>query len=108
MGLQISREKETLKMELSFLSNPELRKPVNTKNLPPPKKPLVLTRENIKSKVFGLGYPSAPTISVEEYAEMEMRKLNPNPEFAIWDKERKGKFALNNKNKEEDEEKEEE
>ncbi|EDV20317.1 uncharacterized protein TRIADDRAFT_32305 [Trichoplax adhaerens] len=44
------------------------------KKRPIPNKPIVITREMIKNKVFGAGYPSLPTMSPEEYLEKEIRE----------------------------------
>ncbi|XP_065919592.1 immunoglobulin-binding protein 1-like [Dysidea avara] len=40
-----------------------------------PFKPILITREMIKSKVFGAGYPSLPTVSLEEFHEQEAARI---------------------------------
>jgi len=37
-------------------------------------KPILITREMIKDKVFGAGYPGVPTMSQEEFLEKEIRE----------------------------------
>ncbi|CAF1352451.1 unnamed protein product [Adineta steineri] len=51
--------------------------------LPPsrPLKPLVITRDMLQSKAIGLGYPSAPTMTIDEFYEsLARRGLAPTPE----------------------------
>jgi len=40
----------------------------------PPMKPIVLTKEMLRNGVFGHGYPSQPTMSVEEYGDQVVAK----------------------------------
>lgn len=42
---------------------------------PPPKplKPIIITRDEIQKKVFGAGYPSLPTLTVQEFYEKRIR-----------------------------------
>ncbi|CAF1103944.1 unnamed protein product [Adineta ricciae] len=54
---------------------------------PPPSsrpfKPLVITRDMLQSKVFGTGYPSASTMTIDEFYEsLARRGLAPTPEQA--------------------------
>ncbi|KAK3732298.1 hypothetical protein QZH41_010750, partial [Actinostola sp. cb2023] len=39
-----------------------------------PMKPILITKQSIKAKVFGAGYPSLPTMSQEEFLEKEIRE----------------------------------
>lgn len=44
-------------------------------------KPFILTRNELQKKVFGLGYPSLPTMTVEEwYEEQAAQGLLPSPD----------------------------
>ncbi|UJR26212.1 hypothetical protein I4U23_007555 [Adineta vaga] len=46
-----------------------------------PLKPLVITRDMLQSKVFGTGYPSASTMTIDEFYEsLARRGLAPTPE----------------------------
>ncbi|XP_033105718.1 immunoglobulin-binding protein 1-like [Anneissia japonica] len=39
-----------------------------------PMKPFIITRDAVQAKVFGAGYPSLPTVSLEEFFEKEIRE----------------------------------
>merc|ERR1711953_1167192 len=67
LQFQITQEEENLNMELGFLENGPPPRP-NPAKLPPPRKPMILTKDKLQAKVFGAGYPSLPTMSVEEFA----------------------------------------
>lgn len=41
--------------------------------LPKPLKPIIITRDEIQKKVFGAGYPSLPTMTVQEFYEKRIR-----------------------------------
>lgn len=52
---------------------------------PPPKskplKPIIITKDVVQKAVFGLGYPSVPTFTVEEFYEQRVRDgIFPDPE----------------------------
>lgn len=48
-----------------------------------PLKPLILTRDQLQSKVIGVGYPSASTMTIDEfYQSLAQRGLAPTPEQA--------------------------
>jgi len=48
-----------------------------------PLKPMIITRDQVQSKVFGLGYPSVPTVTIDEfYQSLAQRGLAPTPEQA--------------------------
>ncbi|XP_018410243.1 PREDICTED: immunoglobulin-binding protein 1 [Nanorana parkeri] len=40
----------------------------------PPMKPFILTRDALQSKVFGAGYPSLPTMTVDDWYEQHLSK----------------------------------
>lgn len=71
--LSLQQEKDMLQ-EMEKLNKGDLVLPQNA----PPKKPMqtfILTRDAAQAKVFGAGYPSLPTMTVEEYADLEMQSL---------------------------------
>merc|ERR1712168_1072736 len=74
-------------MELGFLKNGPPPRP-NVYKLPPPRKPMIIAKDKMQAKVFGAGYPSIPTMSVEEFAEREMAKMNPSQEFKVFNEQR--------------------
>ncbi len=39
----------------------------------PYRPPLLITREKVMATVFGAGYPSLPTMTLDEYYEMQVR-----------------------------------
>ncbi|XP_071942721.1 immunoglobulin-binding protein 1-like [Antedon mediterranea] len=50
-----------------------------------PIKPFIITRDSVQAKVFGAGYPSIPTVTLEEFFQKEVRErkipqeaLNPS------------------------------
>nr|XP_006815171.1 PREDICTED: immunoglobulin-binding protein 1-like isoform X3 [Saccoglossus kowalevskii] len=55
---------------------PSATAPPPTKGRPPPSaqplKPFILTRDDIQAKVFGAGYPSIPTMTLEDYFQKEI------------------------------------
>lgn len=88
MSIQLNKDQENLKLESSFLKNPVKVDPNNLpKNLPPKRKPIIITKDSIQKKVFGKGYPSVPTMTVEEFADLEIAKSMPSQEFAIYKRE---------------------
>ncbi|XP_070536168.1 immunoglobulin-binding protein 1-like isoform X2 [Ptychodera flava] len=55
-----------------------------------PLKPFILTRDDIQAKVFGAGYPSIPTMTLDEYYEKEVREgkiLPPSNQPALSERE---------------------
>ncbi|KTG46171.1 hypothetical protein cypCar_00010314 [Cyprinus carpio] len=62
----ISQEMEILKrMELFKQPSPPKR---------PPMKPFILTKDAVQAKVFGAGYPSLPTMTVDDWYEQHRRQ----------------------------------
>ena len=98
LQFQISSEVENLNMELGFLKNGPPPRP-NINKLPPPRKPMIIAKDKMQAKVFGAGYPSIPTMSVEEFAEQEMKAVMPSQEFALFNQQMAAKNARGLKNK---------
>uniref|UniRef100_A0A8C1A3X5 Immunoglobulin (CD79A) binding protein 1 n=2 Tax=Cyprinus carpio TaxID=7962 RepID=A0A8C1A3X5_CYPCA len=66
----ISQEMEILKrMELFKQSAPQPSPPKR-----PPMKPFILTKDAVQAKVFGAGYPSLPTMTVDDWYEQHRRQ----------------------------------
>merc|ERR1711881_793959 len=57
---QVVKEQENIQMETGFLKNGPAPRP-DPRSLPPPRKPMILTKNAMQAKVFGAGYPSVPT-----------------------------------------------
>ena len=69
-------ELNSTKQELGMLEYMESRQgapPPVTSPPSAPFKPITITRDMIQKKVFGAGYPSLPTMSVEEWHEKRIR-----------------------------------
>ena len=69
-------ELDSTKQELGVLEYMESRQgapPLVTSPPSAPFKPITITRDMIQKKVFGAGYPSLPTMSVEEWHEKRIR-----------------------------------
>ncbi|CAG0895566.1 unnamed protein product [Darwinula stevensoni] len=67
----IAREKPMLQhMVLMKASGKDTKGPFVEK--PHPLKPVIICRDEMQKKVFGLGYPSLPTVTVEEYYKQRM------------------------------------
>ena len=68
---EISSLKTELKMLQQFknVSKEELKAAQKPSNLP--KKPFILTKDKLQAAVFGAGYPSLPTVTLEEFFEKE-------------------------------------
>lgn len=69
-------EVQSMKMELEMLNRfknvprEEIEKSRQPKN--PPKKPFILTKDKLQAAVFGAGYPSLPTMTLDEFYEKEV------------------------------------
>ncbi|CAL1612710.1 unnamed protein product [Knipowitschia caucasica] len=86
-------EVESIDQELPILKNMSVLK--NTPPAPPsrpPMKPFILTRNAVQAKVFGEGYPSLPTMTVDQwYSEHQKRGMLPDqgiPRSASGDEDR--------------------
>ena len=45
-----------------------------------PSRPFIITRDQVQKKVFGLGYPSVPTYTIDEFYERQVELGNvPQP-----------------------------
>merc|ERR1712226_1122661 len=94
----VHAERENLNMELGFLKNGPVPRP-------PAHKPMILTKDAMQAKVFGAGYPSIPTMSVEEFADKELAKVMPSQEFALFKQQQDAHARRNLKNAPEEQEK---
>lgn len=85
LNIFVNREMENLKVEQGFLKNPVKVDPKKLpKNTPPARKPMIIAKNEMQKKVFGAGYPSLPSMTVEEFADYELSKAMPSQEFAIY------------------------
>jgi len=88
MSILLNKEQENLKLESGFLKNPVKVDPNKLpKNTPPARKPMIIAKDRLQKQVFGAGYPSVPTMTVEEFADIEIAKMMPSQEFAIYKRE---------------------
>jgi len=42
-----------------------------------PLKPIIITRDQVQKKVFGMGYPSLPTMTVDEFMDQKIKERSP-------------------------------
>lgn len=42
--------------------------------LPPKLKPIIITRDEVQKKVFGIGYPSLPVLTVQEFYDQRVKE----------------------------------
>lgn len=68
----IKKEKPLLQM---MAERQELPKPVKIKPTQP-LKPIVITKNEIQKKVFGLGYPSLPVMSIDDFYRQRFQKAH--------------------------------
>ncbi|GJQ70381.1 hypothetical protein Trydic_g22812 [Trypoxylus dichotomus] len=55
-------------------------KPKSKRPPPPPLKPIIITKDEVQKAVFGAGYPSLPTMTVQEFYEKRVRDgIFPDP-----------------------------
>ncbi|XP_036612060.1 immunoglobulin-binding protein 1-like [Trichosurus vulpecula] len=73
-------EIESIDQEIVILKARDSRKQASTSRIPPqsrpPTKPFILTRDTAQAKVFGSGYPSLATMTVNDWYE-QRQKWNP-------------------------------
>ncbi|XP_063793169.1 immunoglobulin-binding protein 1 [Pseudophryne corroboree] len=71
-------EIESIDQELPMVKAREMMKGVEISQRPrptrPPMKPFILTRDALQAKVFGAGYPSLPTMTVDDWYEQHLSK----------------------------------
>ena len=69
---------QTINLELEILENMDKMKLDQKKPSPKPErkpmKPILITKETLKNRVFGPGYRNVPTMSEEEYFQKELRE----------------------------------
>ncbi|CAH1244739.1 IGBP1 [Branchiostoma lanceolatum] len=73
----IDQELEILHMMANRQKGKQDSQPQEQKKAEPhrkPLKPFILTRDKLQAQVFGAGYPSIPTMSMDEYFEKEVRE----------------------------------
>ncbi|KAG9340160.1 hypothetical protein JZ751_021885 [Albula glossodonta] len=75
----IDQEMEILKRMDEFKQNPP--KPSQSQQRPP-MKPFILTKDAVQARVFGAGYPSLPTMTVDDWYEQH-RKQGVLPDQGI-------------------------
>lgn len=73
MEKQILKHMEKMKRDGSLGVNEERQKLANHPK-PKPLKPVIITKDEFQKKVFGAGYPSLPTMTVEEFYEQRVRE----------------------------------
>lgn len=73
MEKQILKHMEKMKRDGPMGVNEEKQKLVNHPK-PKPLKPVIITKDDFQKKVFGAGYPSLPTMTVEEFYEQRVRE----------------------------------
>nr|XP_046162789.1 immunoglobulin-binding protein 1 isoform X2 [Oncorhynchus gorbuscha] len=78
-------EIESIDQEIEILTKMDVLKqssaePSQSKR--PPMKPFILTKDAVQARVFGAGYPSLPTMSVDDWYEQH-RKKNALPDQGI-------------------------
>lgn len=66
----IEQEKPILEYMAKHAGEP---KPMKDKPRAPPLKPVIITRDAIQKAVYGAGYPSLPTMTVEEFYDQRVR-----------------------------------
>lgn len=55
-------------------------KPKSKRPPPPPLKPIIITKDDVQKAVFGAGYPSLPTMTVQEFYEKRVKDgIFPDP-----------------------------
>jgi len=100
LQINVVEDMENLALEQSFLSQSPPSKPLPSSNITSQKpKTFIIAKNELQKKVFGAGYPSTPTMTVEEFAEQEMKKILPSSEFALFNKQVAAQQAKASKNK---------
>ncbi|XP_069748986.1 immunoglobulin-binding protein 1 [Narcine bancroftii] len=68
-------EIESINQEIEILKRmAETKQPRVTRPQRPPMQPFILTRNAVEAKVFGLGYPSIPTMTVNDWYEQHKKQ----------------------------------
>ncbi|KAK2849545.1 hypothetical protein Q5P01_009379 [Channa striata] len=70
-------EIESIDQEMEILKNMDFIKQNESRQPPPPArppmKPFILTKDAVQAKVFGAGYPSLPTMTVDDWYEQHSK-----------------------------------
>ncbi|XP_069119832.1 immunoglobulin-binding protein 1-like [Argopecten irradians] len=78
----INFEIQMLEVREDSMSEAGARKTEYEKKKPPPMRPFIITKDMIQKQVFGLGYPSIPTLTIEEFYEQKLKDGTFQPPMA--------------------------
>lgn len=84
--LQSQEELENIKREnniLKHMSQCNKDRASELKDTPmsnQPLKPVLIVKDKMQKQVYGLGYPSLPVMSIEEFYEQKLKEFGKNPE----------------------------
>ncbi|XP_060068043.1 immunoglobulin-binding protein 1-like [Ylistrum balloti] len=78
----INFEIQMLELREDTQSDAEARKEDYKKKKLPPMRPFIITKDMIQKQVFGLGYPSIPTLTIEEFYEQKLKDGTFQPPMA--------------------------
>ncbi|XP_078067459.1 immunoglobulin-binding protein 1 isoform X2 [Mustelus asterias] len=68
-------EIESIEQEIQILKRMEgTKRPQATRPQRPPMQPFILTQDAVQAKVFGAGYPSLPTMTVDDWYEQHKKQ----------------------------------
>lgn len=71
-------EIDSIDQEMEILKRMDVLKNTSTEPSPskhrPPMKPFILTKDAVQARVFGAGYPSLPTMTVDDWYEQHRKK----------------------------------
>ena len=71
----IEMEKPILKhMKEMKALNKDSKQSVRTKSDSPQLKPFIIARNEVQKKIYGLGYPSIPTVSVDDFVNQKLKE----------------------------------
>ncbi|XP_033732985.1 immunoglobulin-binding protein 1-like [Pecten maximus] len=101
----INFEIQMLEVREDSMSEAGVRKEEYQKKKPPPIRPFIITKDMIQKQVFGLGYPSIPTLTIEEFYEQKVQDGTFQPPMAGHSMQ---DWAANPEQDKEDKEKEDE
>lgn len=85
--MDTEEELSSIDQEKQILSYQKLRKEMNLEEekkvvAPKPLKPIIITKDLAQKAIYGLGYPSLPTLTVQEFYDERVReKFFPDPKL---------------------------
>lgn len=86
--LTIESEKQILEHMQQMKSGKPPPKESDIKRIKTPLKPFIITRNETQKKVFGLGYPSVPTVTIDEFVNQKIQEgslsVQKNPEMYVF------------------------